>query len=515
LPCLRELRGSYEPLKPLLARLKRGGGLKYLDHAKSLLYLYKMKKIGAILLAGGKGTRMKSRVPKVLHRLCGKPMLYYPLDVLRSLKVSPVVCVIGHGAEEIKEAFPDVKASGVSFALQAPQLGTGHAVMSALKIYKGAGKGHGLHSFRGDILILSGDVPLITKETVSALVKLKKKTRSAISFVSAIIDEPGGYGRVIRDVNKRVIKVVEAKDATLAQRRITEVNCGLYLVDSEYLRANIKKLGKNNVQGEYYLPDLVKMATTEGLGVNALTLFDPAELMGINNRVELAEATSYMRRRIMDDHMLSGVTIVDPEATYIDYGVKIGSDSTIHPGVHILGESVVGTGTTILPNTIIESSKIGRGARIGPSARLRPGTIIKDDVAIGNFVEVKNSLVGKGTKAGHLSYIGDSKIGANVNIGAGTITCNYDGFGKYITTIRDNAFIGSDTQLIAPVVIGKGAYIASGSTITSDVPAGSLAMSRTGQKTLKGWVEKKARKNNVSKANKKTKPSKTRKKSKK
>ncbi|MEE9542218.1 MAG: bifunctional UDP-N-acetylglucosamine diphosphorylase/glucosamine-1-phosphate N-acetyltransferase GlmU [Thermodesulfobacteriota bacterium] len=463
-----------------------------------------MKKIGAIVLAGGKGTRMKSRVPKVLHPLCGKPMLYYPLEVLKSLKVSPVVCVIGHGAGEIEKAFPNAKASGISFVLQTPQLGTGHAVMSAIKY----GKGRGLHSFRGDLLILSGDVPLVTAETVSALVKLKRKTRAKVAFVSAIVAEPGGYGRVVRDANKQVTKVVEAKDATITQRQIAEVNCGLYLVDSEFLRANIKRLGKDNAQGEYYLPDLVKMATAENFGVIALTLFDPVELMGINNRVELADATHYMQKRIMKAHMLSGVTIVDPEATYIDRGVKIGVDSTIHPGVHLTGDTTLGSGTTVLPNSIIESSKIGRHARIGPFARLRPGCVLKDDVRIGNFVEVKNSILGKGTKAGHLSYIGDSSVGANVNIGAGTITCNYDGFDKHITTIRDNAFIGSDTQLIAPVTIGKGAYVGSGSTITGDVPAGALATSRAAQKTVKGWVEKKkAEKAKASKKTRKTKKS--------
>lgn len=463
-----------------------------------------MKNIGAIVLAGGKGTRMNSKTPKVLHPLCGKPMLFYPLEVLKSLNVSPVVCVIGHGAEEIKEAFPDAPASGVSFSLQRPQLGTGHAVMSAIR----GGKGGGLHNFKGDLLILSGDVPLITRETVNAFVKLKKKTRATVAFVSAIVKEPGGYGRVCRDANKRVIKIVEAKDATITQRRITEVNCGLYLVDSGFLRANITKLGRDNAQGEYYLPDLVKMAIARGLEVTALTLFDPVELMGINNRAELADAERYMQRRIMSAHMLSGVTIKDPEAAYIDYGVKIGADSVIHPGVHLIGDTTIGSATTILPNSIIESSKIGRGARIGPFARLRPGSVLKDDVRIGNFVEVKNSFIGKGTKAGHLSYIGDSKIGTNVNIGAGTITCNYDGFAKFETIIRDNVFIGSDTQLIAPITIGKGAYVGSGSTITEDVPPGALATSRVGQKTLKGWVaKKKARKSRASKKTKNTKKS--------
>jgi bifunctional UDP-N-acetylglucosamine pyrophosphorylase/glucosamine-1-phosphate N-acetyltransferase len=449
-----------------------------------------MKNIGAIVLAGGKGTRMKSKIPKVLHPLCGKPMLFYPLELLKELKISPVCTVIGHGSEQIRDAFSESSFNNVGFVIQEPQLGTGHAVMSALKSRKTKRTG-GLTGFTGDILILSGDVPLITKETVRALIKIKQKRRSAVALVTAIIKEPGSYGRVVRDVNKNVVRVIEARDATVTQRRIEEVNCGLYLIDGKFLRENINKLGAENTQGEYYLPDLIKMASETGKGVSALTLYDPVELMGVNNRIELADAALYMRESINTEHMLSGVTLIDPFATYIDSSVKIGADSTIHSGVHLLGDTVIGRGTTVLPNTIIESSVVGRGASIGPSARLRPGNVIKDDVRIGNFVEVKNSSIGKGTKAGHLSYIGDSVIGANVNIGAGTITCNYDGYAKFKTIIKDDVFIGSDSQLVAPVTIGKGAYVGSGSTITSDVPAGSLAISRARQKVHKGWVEMK------------------------
>jgi bifunctional UDP-N-acetylglucosamine pyrophosphorylase/glucosamine-1-phosphate N-acetyltransferase len=446
-----------------------------------------MKNIGAIVLAGGKGTRMKSKMPKVLHPLCGKPILFYPLELLKELKISTVNCVIGHGSHLIKEAFSAYAFDNVNFVLQEPQLGTGHAVMSALKAGK-VGRSGGLKGFSGDILILSGDVPLITKDTIRALVKLKQSRSAAVAFVSAIVKEPGGYGRVVRDVNKNVIRIIEAKDATVTQRRITEVNCGLYLIDAKFLQANINKLGRENAQGEYYLPDLIKIAVAGGRGVSALTLYDPVELMGINNRTELAEAALYMRERINTDHMLSGVTLVDPFTTYIDYGVKIGQDSTIHPGVHLLGDTSIGAGSTVLPNSIVESSVVGRAARIGPFARLRPGNVIKDDVRIGNFVEVKNSSIGKGTKAGHLSYIGDSHIGANVNIGAGVITCNYDGYEKFKTVVRDDVFIGSDSQLIAPVTIGKGAYIGSGSTITANVPARALATSRVKQKVYKDWV---------------------------
>jgi bifunctional UDP-N-acetylglucosamine pyrophosphorylase/glucosamine-1-phosphate N-acetyltransferase len=368
----------------------------------------------------------------------------------------------------------------------------------------------------GDVLILSGDVPLITRQTIKALMKIHRrqaaeggiKALPVISLVSTILEDPTGYGRVIRDADGRVERLVEDRDLEASERAINEVNAGIYLANSAFLFANLKRLTRGNVQGEYYLPDLVSLATKQGKRVSALTHLDPNEVMGVNNRQELAKAASIMRSGINTELMLDGVTIIDPEVTYIDYGVRVGRDTTIHPNVHLLGSTVIGKGSTVEEGSriadstlgdgtvvksfsVIESSKIGKGVSIGPFARLRPENTIGDGARVGNFVEVKKTRIGKGTKANHLTYLGDSVIGSDVNIGAGTITCNYDGIRKYITRIEDGAFIGSDSQLIAPVTVGKDAYIGSGSTITKDVPAGALALSRPVQKILKDWAKKK------------------------
>ncbi len=451
-----------------------------------------MKNTAAILLAGGKGTRMKSSLPKVLHPICGMPMLAYPLRLLKTLKIDPVVCIVGHGADMIRETFADEK--GLIFALQEPQLGTGHAVMIAAGPLKG---------FKGDILILSGDVPLVRKETVKGLKKLHQKSKAAISLVSALLEDPSGYGRIKRNESGAVVGIVEDKDATTEERLIREVNCGIYLVDSEFLKANINKLTNDNAQEEYYLPDLIGMAVEEGLTVKALTIPTAGEARGINNRAELASVASTVRAEINRSLMLSGVSIIDSAATYIDATVKIGRDTVISPNVHLIGETTIGTGVTIEENvrikntyigagstvkcnSVIEDSKVGKNVTVGPFARLRPGNVLKEGARIGNFVEVKNTNIGPGVKAGHLSYLGDADIKSGVNIGAGTITCNYDGKNKFRTVIKEGAFIGSATQLIAPVTVGKGAYIGSGSTITEDVPDGALALSRTEQKNLTG-----------------------------
>ncbi len=451
-----------------------------------------MKNTAAILLAGGKGTRMKSSLSKVLHPICGIPMLSYPLRLLKTLKIDPVVCIVGHGADMIRDTFACEK--GLKFSLQEPQLGTGHAVMIASSSLKG---------FKGDVLILSGDVPLIRKETVKGLKKLHQKNKAAVSLVSALLEDPSGYGRIKRNERGVVEGIVEDKDASREERRIREINCGIYLVDSAFLKANIDNLTNDNAQGEYYLPDLIAMAVGKGLTVKALTIPDAGEARGINNRAELASIASTVRAGINRSLMLSGVSIIDPAATYIDALVKIGRDTVISPGVHLIGkttigagvvieenvrikDSAIGAGSTVKCNSVVEESKVGKGVAIGPFARLRPGNVLKEGARIGNFVEVKNSNIGPGVKAGHLSYLGDSDISGGVNIGAGTITCNYDGKKKFRTVIKEGAFIGSDTQLIAPVTIGKGAYIGSGSTITKDVPDGVLALSRAEQKNLTG-----------------------------
>lgn len=461
-----------------------------------------MKNLAAIILAAGKGTRMKSSLPKVLHRVAGKPMLFYPIELLKQLKAGRIIAVIGHGADQVKSVFKEEK---ITFVNQTEQLGTGHAVMTALKA---------LGDFAGGVLILSGDVPLITKETITALVKhndRKGKKKAVMSLVTTILDDPKGYGRIVREEHGAVVRIVEEKDCSLLQKKINEVNAGIYYVSAKFLFENIKKLGKDNAQGEYYLPDLVQLATHQGEHVAAITHVDPNEVMGINNRVELANANLYMRRRINQGHMMDGVTIINPDVTYIDYGVKIGLDSTIYPNVHLLGnvsigpdciieegvriqDSSIGDNSTIKSYSIIEESKVGKDVTIGPVARLRPGNLIKDNVRIGNFVEVKKSTLGKGTKANHLTYIGDSVIGENVNIGAGTITCNYDGVNKYQTTIEDGAFIGSDSQLVAPVKVGKGAYVGSGTTVTKDVPPDSLVITRAPEKVIEGWAKRRKKK---------------------
>ncbi len=455
-----------------------------------------MRNMAAIVLAAGKGTRMKSALPKVLHPVAGRPMLFYGLSVLRELKVRKTVVVIGHGAMSVKEAFAAEKAA---FVEQKEQLGTGHAVACGLKALKG---------FKGDVLILSGDVPLITKDTLKALKQVKDRKRGTpLALITALLDDPSGYGRVIRDSGRKVARIVEEKDAKADERAVSEVNAGIYLVSSDFLFRNIRKLSSSNAQREYYLPDLAGMASGAGQRVAALTHMEPEEVMGVNNRIELAKASGVMRKRIMDSLMLGGVTVMAPDNTYIDWGVSIGADTVIHPSTTLSGDtsiggncvieegvkirdSAIGRGTTVKSLSVIESCKIGDGVVIGPFARLRPGSVISDDVRIGNFVEVKKTTIGRGTKANHLSYLGDAVIGRDVNIGAGAITCNYDGVKKHLTTIEDGAFIGSDSQLVAPVTVGKDAYVGSGTTVTSDVPPGSLMITRAKERVIKGWVRK-------------------------
>lgn len=458
-----------------------------------------MKNLASIILAAGKGTRMKSNIPKVLHRVAGSPMLFFPITVLKTLKAGRVIVVIGHGAEEVRAAF---KGEDIGFCVQEEQLGTGHAVMVALKELKG---------FDGDVLILSGDVPLITAGTVTGLMALHRKAgrkKAALTLVTTVIEAPNGYGRIVRNEKGDIVRIVEDKDCSPLQKKIKEVNAGIYLASSKFLNDNIRRIGKNNAQGEYYLPDLVELAAAEGDKVEALVASEPIEVMGINNRVELARADSYMRRRVSESFMLSGVTIIDPDATYIDYGAVAGMDTIIYPGARISGDSRIGAGcvieegsridasrigdaTVIRSYSVIESSEIGSRAAIGPFAHLRPGSTVGDNAHIGNFVELKKSAIGRGSKANHLSYIGDSVVGEGVNIGAGTITCNYDGVNKFQTTIEDNAFIGSDSQLIAPVKVGKGAYVGSGTTVTKDVPPGALVITRAPEKVIEGWAERK------------------------
>lgn len=465
-----------------------------------------MKKLSAIVLAAGMGTRMKSEVPKVLHELCGRPMLNYPLIRLQELGVKTTIVVVGNHQKDIEAAAKGSGNKNLRFVLQSPPRGTGDAVRCAMKKLT--------PGYSGDMLILSGDVPLIETPTLKAMIRLHRKKRkeaAVITVLSVMLEDPSGYGRIIRDDLGQIVDITEDRDCTPSQKKIQEINAGIYIIDASFLRENLPKIKTNNTQGEYYLPDLVKMARKKGRHVGSLLHINPEEIMGINNRAQLAEASSTMRSKINTDIMLSGVTLIDPDTTYIDDTVTIGRDSTIYPNVHLKGsttiakgstieegvkitDSTIGANTTIKSHSVIEDSRMGKDTSIGPFARLRPGTIIKDNARIGNFVEVKNSTIGRGTKAGHLSYIGDTTIGQDVNIGAGVLTCNYDGKYKYRTVIKDNAFIGSDTQLIAPVTIGKGAYIGSGSTITKDVAPNSLALSRAKETAIPNWTTKKRRK---------------------
>lgn len=458
-----------------------------------------MKNLAAIILAAGKGTRMKSSMPKVMHRVAGKPMLWHPLEVLKGLKVGKVVVVVGHGKDAVEEELSGQR--GLEFIHQEEQKGTGHAVMCALKALRG---------FKGDVLILSGDVPLITRSTIKGLraVHGRGGSKAALSLVTAVLDNPAGYGRVVRDEDNSVVGIVEDKDCGRAEKKIKEVNTGIYLADAGFLAKNIKRLGNANAQGEYYLPDLIGMAAREGKKVKGLTHAEPGEVMGVNNRVELARAEAAMRKRVLEALMLSGVTVVDPQATYVDSGVKVGRDTVIHPGVHLKGETTVGAGcvleegasirdssigkhTAVKSYSVIEDARIGNCIQLGPFARLRPGNTVKDGARLGNFVEVKNSTIGKNSKANHLTYIGDTTVGEGVNIGAGTITCNYDGVRKHRTVIGDGAFVGSDTQLVAPVRLGKNAYVGSGTTVTKDVPAWALVTARAQERVVRDWVKRK------------------------
>lgn len=452
----------------------------------------------AVILAAGKGTRMKSSRAKVLHEIAGQPMLYYPLRAAREAGCQRVEVVVGHQADNVRSA---VTGDGVGFVEQAQQLGTGHALLCAADA---------LSDFSGPLLLLCGDVPLLRAETLLELLQTHQSEKAAVTVLTAELPDPTGYGRIIRD-GETVQRIVEEKDATAEEKRIREINTGTYLFDADFVFRALRGVGRENAQGEYYLTDVVAAAVAEGLPTRAVVLDNPHEAMGINDLPQLAEATALMRQRINTGFMRSGVTMIDPATVYIDAGVEIAAGTLLHPNVMLRGKTSIGSDCVVESGVVvhdsridanvqlkagsaIEESVIGDDCKIGPMAHLRPGTVLEGGNKLGNFVETKKAHFGKASQASHLTYVGDAEVGERVNFGCGTITCNYDGVNKHQTIVEDDVFVGSDTQFIAPVRIGRNSLIAAGSTITKDVPADSLALSRVDQKVIKGWRLRKQKK---------------------
>lgn len=446
-----------------------------------------MNALNIVILAAGKGTRMYSDKPKVLHALAGKPLVQHVLDRAVELKAKQVCVVYGHGGDAVPQAMSSFSAK---FVIQEPQLGTGHAVQQAMP--------HLTDDSR--TLVLYGDVPLTQAQTLQQM----QQAGEGLVLLTVNLDNPTGYGRIVRNAQGAIQCIVEEKDANNEQRKITEVNTGILLAPTKKLREWLSKLGNNNAQGEYYLTDIVAMAVADGIPVSATQPTHRWEVEGINNKSQLATLERVWQQTVAVKLMEQGVTLADPARLDVRGNLSCGRDVEIDVGCIFEGQVTLGDrvrvgaysiirnasieqGTQIAAYSHIDSSEVGANCHIGPYARLRPGTKLAEDAHVGNFVEVKNSEIGKGSKANHLSYIGDSTVGSRVNIGAGTITCNYDGANKFRTIIEDDAFIGSDTQLVAPVRVGKGATIGAGSTITKDAPDNELTLSRSKQITINGW----------------------------
>ncbi|MFN0062963.1 MAG: bifunctional UDP-N-acetylglucosamine diphosphorylase/glucosamine-1-phosphate N-acetyltransferase GlmU [Myxococcaceae bacterium] len=458
-----------------------------------------MSALAAIVLCAGKGTRMKSERVKVLHPLLGRPLCYYPLRAAFSVGAQPVVAVVGHQAEQVQaELRPAFEGRPLSFVVQAAQNGTADAVLAA----KAA-----LAAHRGSVLILYGDVPLLRSETLRTLVTAFESAKAPLALLTTVAPEPSGYGRVVRQ-GERIQRIVEDKDATEKERQLTECNAGVYVVDAAFLWAELTKLRPNNAQGELYLTDLVAAAAALGDVPSVAVAFE--ECAGVNDRAELARLARTMQQRIQSAHMRAGVTLQDPSSTWIDDDVELSADVTLGPQVSLHGRTRIEPGAVVEQGCILSETRVGRDAviqaysvlegaevgalnRVGPFARLRPGTVLSENVHVGNFVEVKNTRMGSGAKANHLSYLGDAEIGAKVNVGAGTITCNYDGAHKHKTILEDGVFVGSDTQFVAPVRVGARSVVGAGSTVTKDVPEGSLVLSRVPQVVKAGWADRKTR----------------------
>ena len=449
-----------------------------------------------MVLAAGKGTRMKSALAKVLHRVAGVPMIEHVLDTAAALNPVSTTIVVGHQAGDVRRAL--AARPGLSFVVQEPQLGTAHALLTTESA---------LGTATGTLILLSGDVPLLTSSSLSSLVAKHAGSGAAATVLTAQVDAPKGYGRIVRAADGRITRIVEEKDASEAERAIREINAGIYAFELTGLYDAVRTIAAENAQREYYLPDLIAIYSKRGLAVETVALDRPGEIQGINSRVELAEVSRAIREATLLDLMAAGVTIEDPRTTYIDRRVTIGADTIVRPGVSLLGTTRIGAGceihagsrivdstigdrVTVLDHCVMVDSVIRDGGTVGPFAHLRPGSDVGPAAKVGNFVELKKAVLGTGSKASHLAYLGDVTIGENVNIGAGTIVCNYDGRSKQKTTIEDGVFIGSDSQLIAPVTIGKGAYVGTGTTVRENVPPDALAVSAGKQRNIDGWALK-------------------------
>ena len=447
----------------------------------------------AIILAAGQGTRIKSNIPKVLHKVCGKEMVNHVIDNMREAGIDDVNVIIGKGSELVKESTKD---RNVSYSLQEEQLGTGHAVKCAKEFLQGKD---------GVVAVFTGDAPLTRVETIKKLVDEHIKKGNEATLLSAYVDDPTGYGRIIRD-GEEVLKIVEHKDCNEEELKVNEMNAGMYCFDIKSLLSSLEELNNNNVQGEYYLTDVIGILKSKGEKVGAL-LTDYEDTLGVNSRAQLAEAERVLRKRINQFHLDNGVTLIDPNTTYIGVNAIIGKDTVIYPNNIIEGNTKIGEGCTILQNSrikdsiiednveiqasVILDSKIGKNTTVGPFAYIRPESTIGESVRIGDFVEVKKSSIGNETKVSHLTYIGDAEVGSGCNFGCGTVVVNYDGKKKNKTIIGDHSFIGCNTNLISPVEVQDNTYIAAGSTITSTVEEGDLAVARAKQRNIKGWVKKK------------------------
>ena len=455
--------------------------------------------VHVVVLAAGKGTRMKSQLPKVLHRIAGLPIIERVLRTAAGITPSTITLVVGHGADDVKRTL--VKRTALQFVTQEQQLGTGHALLQTRKALEGKS---------GTVVLLSGDVPLLTVETLKSLLTTHREAEAACTVVTANLSKPFGYGRIVR-TKGTISKIVEDRDASPAQKAIKEINSGIYAFDLAPLFAALDSIGTANKQGEYYLPDLVGIYRKQKKTISTYTVASADEIRGINSRTELAEVSTMVRQQKNEELMAAGVTIVDPATTYIDADVVVGADTVIYPCVFLEGSTKIGaaceihSGTRIVNSTIgdrvcvrnhtvVTDSTVDSGAALGPFAHIRPGSQVGESAHIGNFVELKKTTMGPGAKANHLAYLGDATIGAKTNVGAGTITCNYDGETKHQTIIGNGVFVGSNSTLVAPVNLADGSYIAAGSAVTTDVPAGALAIGRSRQENKEGWVAKRKEK---------------------